>query len=95
MTEIETKRKVALHSLRKPVLSKGVHYKLEINKDRCKGCQLCIFYCPAKHLELSEQLNKRGVNFVKIKKNSKCLGCGFCFFICPESCIEIYESKVK
>lgn len=62
-----------------------------INKDKCKGCQLCIFYCPSKHLELSLELNKRGVRFVKANKGSECAGCGFCFLICPDTCIEIYE----
>lgn len=64
-----------------------------IDKDRCKGCQLCIFYCPTKHLKLSSKLNKRGVKFAQIKSEDSCTGCGFCFLICPESCIEVYENK--
>ena len=73
------------------------HYKLKIAKDKCKGCQLCILYCPTKHLEFSDQLNKRGVKFAKTN-NNKCIGCGFCFLICPDACIEIYEessNKIK
>jgi 2-oxoglutarate ferredoxin oxidoreductase subunit delta len=65
--------------------------KVKIAKDRCKGCKLCIFYCPAEVLEFSSQLNKRGVKFAKVKKKAKCTGCGFCFLVCPETCIEIYE----
>ena len=64
-------------------------YKVNIDKDKCKGCQLCVFYCPVKHLSLSSQLNKRGVRFVEINKDNKCIGCGFCFFICPDICIEV------
>ncbi|MFH1505255.1 MAG: 4Fe-4S binding protein [Candidatus Omnitrophota bacterium] len=63
--------------------------KVEIKKDKCKGCELCIFYCPAKALELSQELNKRGVKFAKLKQEAKCSGCGFCFLICPDACIEI------
>jgi 2-oxoglutarate ferredoxin oxidoreductase subunit delta len=69
----------------------GLLFKAAINKDKCKGCQLCIYFCPAKHLELSSQLNKRGITPAKLKENNKCTGCGFCFLICPDSCIEIYE----
>lgn len=66
-------------------------YQVKINKDKCKSCQYCIFYCPAKHLELSSELNKRGVKFAKVKEGTNCIGCGFCFMMCPDGCIEIYE----
>lgn len=66
-------------------------FKLKIKKDKCKGCKLCIFYCPLKSLEFSSVLNKRGVEFANFKKGAKCSGCGFCFLICPDSCIEIYK----
>lgn len=69
--------------------------EVKINKDSCKGCGLCIFNCPTKHLELSKDLNKKGVTYAKIKPGTKCIGCGFCFFICPETCIKIYEPKEK
>ena len=76
------------------VKDKTTHYEVMIDKDKCNGCELCIFYCPTKHLELSSNLNKNGVTFAKIKKDTKCIGCGFCFYLCPEVCIEIYEKKV-
>ena len=66
-------------------------YKVKIKKDKCKGCKLCVFYCPVKHLKLSSGLNKRGVRFALSDDNSKCIGCGFCFYICPDSCIEINQ----
>lgn len=63
--------------------------KPKIKKDRCKGCGLCIRYCPLKSLEFSSQLNKRGVKFAKFKEGAKCSGCGFCFLMCPDNCIKI------
>ena len=65
--------------------------KVKIEKDRCKGCGLCIFYCPLKSLELSVTLNKRGVKPANFKKGAKCSGCGFCFLICPDNCIQIQK----
>jgi len=66
-------------------------FEVKIKKDKCKGCFLCVFYCPAKHLEKSNDLNKRGVNYAKVKKENKCIGCGFCFLMCPDACIEVIE----
>jgi len=71
--------------------SKLISYEVKINKDACKACGLCIFYCPAKYLVFSSQLNKRGVRFALCNPKAKCAGCGFCFLICPDCCIEIYE----
>ncbi|MCK4917693.1 MAG: 4Fe-4S dicluster domain-containing protein [Candidatus Omnitrophica bacterium] len=66
-------------------------FELRIKKDWCKGCQLCLVSCPQKYLELSSNLNKKGVNFIQGKEKNNCIGCGFCFFMCPEGCIEIYQ----
>ena len=69
--------------------------KIRIEKDKCKGCELCIFYCPLKSLELSSTFNKRGVKSANFKKGAKCSGCGFCFLICPDSCIQIDKEDGK
>ncbi len=66
-------------------------FKVEIDKDQCKGCGLCILYCPFNCLELSSDLNVRGIKYVKKKKNVDCKGCGRCYLICPDSCVEIYK----
>ena len=67
--------------------------KVVINKDKCKECGLCIQVCPQKHLTLSKDLNRRGVNYVVTCKGTSCSGCGFCFLVCPDACIEIYEDE--
>ncbi|UCD15649.1 MAG: 4Fe-4S dicluster domain-containing protein [Candidatus Omnitrophota bacterium] len=64
--------------------------RVEIKKDKCKGCRLCILYCPTKHLKLSPQFNKKGRQFVEPRETTGCVGCGFCFSMCPDACIEIY-----
>lgn len=70
---------------------KNSYFCVDIKKDKCKECGLCIYYCPSKYLVYSSDLNKRGVKFAKIKKENNCIGCGFCYLICPDSCIEVYE----
>ena len=38
--------------------------KIAIDKERCKGCQLCVVTCPKKIIRLSEEFNEKGYHFV-------------------------------
>ena len=64
---------------------------LNINIDRCKGCGLCILYCPNSSIAMSDKINKGGIKPAKFKKGSKCTGCTFCAIICPDCAIEVYR----
>lgn len=66
-------------------------FQVDINKDKCKGCGLCIIYCPFKCLEFSSDLNRRGIKYAKKKKHVDCKGCGRCYLICPDCAIEVYK----
>ena len=35
--------------------------KIEIDRERCKGCKLCMVYCPKGCIKLEDSINKRGV----------------------------------
>lgn len=65
-------------------------YLLKIDKEHCKGCELCVVYCPQKILELSSMVNKLGYRYVEVKDMTKCSGCGSCYLMCPDYLIEIY-----
>jgi 2-oxoglutarate ferredoxin oxidoreductase subunit delta len=65
--------------------------KIEIDVKKCKGCGLCIFYCPNKSIILSDKINKIGVKPVAFKKDAKCNACTFCALICPDCAIEVYK----
>jgi len=65
--------------------------KVKIDQERCKGCELCIIYCPKKTLLLSKKINKRGVKPAELKARSECTGCTFCALICPDCAIEVYR----
>jgi 2-oxoglutarate ferredoxin oxidoreductase subunit delta len=63
--------------------------KVTINREKCKGCLLCVGVCAKGLIEVDAKLNKRGIKPVKLKEGAECLGCTFCALICPGCCIEI------
>jgi 2-oxoglutarate ferredoxin oxidoreductase subunit delta len=64
-------------------------FVIKINKELCKGCELCIEFCPKNALEMSKQLNSKGYQYATYKFPDKCIGCKQCAEICPEAAIEI------
>jgi len=65
--------------------------KIIINQDRCKGCLLCVNFCPKGLIKKSAKLNKQGLNFVEYDLSGECIGCMQCAVICPDCCIEVYK----
>ena len=66
--------------------------KIEINEKRCKGCELCVFHCPQKLIQMKQGLSIRGVHPAFFEDaDGKCTGCAHCALICPDICIEVYR----
>jgi len=63
---------------------------LKINEEFCKGCSLCIKYCPKNSLSFKESFNRKGYHPVKWDPQ-KCNFCGICYIVCPDNAIEIVE----
>lgn len=57
--------------------------------DRCKGCELCVQFCPQGVLETSAEMNAKGYHYPTILtgKENACVNCEFCALICPEFAI--------
>ena len=66
-------------------------YKLEFNRDACKGCELCISNCPKHILALDKAPNIKGYLPAMCTDPSQCIGCASCGKICPDSVITIWE----
>jgi 2-oxoglutarate ferredoxin oxidoreductase subunit delta len=64
--------------------------KIKIDKDRCKGCYLCVVNCPNSLIKVSKDLNVKGVKPVYYS-GTKCTGCGMCAVVCPDCVITIYK----
>ena len=65
--------------------------KIKIDKEKCKGCGLCVIYCPRNLIVTAKEINKRGVKPAQFKKTADCSGCTFCAIICPDNAIEVYK----
>ena len=65
--------------------------KIVIDRDKCKGCLLCVSFCPKGLISKDRSLNKKGLNPVKFSDKPGCLGCALCAIICPDCCIEVYK----
>jgi 2-oxoglutarate ferredoxin oxidoreductase subunit delta len=58
---------------------------LEVKKEWCKGCGICVHFCPVKVLALDE-LGK-----IYIKDIDKCTSCGLCELRCPDFCFTVQK----
>ena len=63
-----------------------------VDKERCKGCDVCVSSCPFGVLELSTMVNSKGYNYSQMV-NEDCIGCANCAVMCPDSCITVYRQK--
>ena len=63
-----------------------------IDKDRCKGCALCVSICPKKVLEISDRVNKKGYFPAYQARPEDCIVCAMCCTMCPDVAITITET---
>ncbi len=64
---------------------------VKIRHERCKGCRFCVEACPCGVLDMSQELNERGVYFAVVVDKEKCTGCTLCGVMCPDVAIEVYK----
>ena len=58
-----------------------------IDKEWCKGCGICINFCPKQVLEF----DKNGK--VEAARPEDCIACRLCEFRCPDLAIQIIEDQ--
>jgi 2-oxoglutarate ferredoxin oxidoreductase subunit delta len=65
--------------------------RIEVNTNRCKGCELCIPACPYKVIGLSEKFSANGYYPATMVNPENCNGCRLCAFVCPDVAITVYK----
>jgi len=67
-------------------------FRITIQEDLCKGCELCVSFCPKNCLAMtSDRINAKGLPFAECIAPPKCVGCRACATVCPEAAIELFE----
>ena len=61
--------------------------ELVINRDWCKGCGICISFCPKSVLELDNQDKAFAV------RPEDCICCNLCELRCPDLAIEVITEQ--
>ena len=61
--------------------------KIFIDKRLCKGCGICVEFCPRKVLEVGSDMDERGFHMPEAKRAEDCSLCGLCELCCPDFAI--------
>jgi len=67
-----------------PKKNKGKN-RVTVYPDWCKGCGICVEFCPGKVLELS--LEGKCI----VAREDDCIRCGFCELHCPDFAIVVSD----
>lgn len=59
--------------------------KLCIQRTWCKGCRICVTFCPKEVLDID------GEDKAYAKNLENCIYCGLCELRCPDLAIEVRE----
>lgn len=68
---------------------------ITVDRDRCKGCELCNHYCPQGILGMSKQINVKGYFYAVVEDPGRCIGCMICAITCPDVAIEVHGNAVQ
>lgn len=64
-----------------------------INEEFCKGCGLCVKFCPTGALVVAQHTNEKGFHPAAFLNSDACTGCAQCALMCPDACIKIVRTK--
>lgn len=65
--------------------------RVVFDEEQCKGCELCVAFCPRNLLVMAERFNSKGYHPATIVNPEECNACTYCARMCPEVAIEVYR----
>lgn len=66
-----------------------------VDKEACKGCEVCVTACPTTVIAMSTELNGKGYQVAYMDQPEACTGCANCAMVCPDSVITVYRVKAS
>jgi 2-oxoglutarate ferredoxin oxidoreductase subunit delta len=64
---------------------------LYVEDKYCKGCGICVEFCPTKILRTSKKMNSRGYFPPESQNMEKCKKCHLCSLLCPDFAIVVSD----
>ena len=59
-------------------------HEVIINRDWCKGCNICVAFCPKNVLVLDEK--EKAI----VQRPELCIGCRLCEHLCPDLAVTVH-----
>ena len=71
----------------------GAVNHIVIDRERCKGCELCTSACRYNLIVLSGHFNSKGYHPAEVAGEGKheCTSCALCARMCPDAAIDVYR----
>lgn len=69
--------------------------QIKVDWEMCKGCGLCVHFCPKHCIAVSKSLNQKGyypAEQVEVDGENVCNACTTCAIVCPDVAIEVYRA---
>lgn len=64
---------------------------IHIDSKLCKGCGICVEFCPMKVFRLKEDLSESGIHLAVAAEEEKCTVCRLCELYCPDFAVAVVE----
>ena len=66
--------------------------EIDINEQRCKGCGLCVEFCPRECMVITgEKISPNGFPLPELANPEACTACCICGWMCPDYAIDVYK----
>ena len=78
----------------KPKKARKVKGRIEIDIQKCKGCELCTVVCKEDAIHLAKEINNKGYRYI-VAINDDCTGCANCALVCPDAVIKVYRTTPR
>jgi len=86
---LRIERKKSSISMKKrtaPLEKKKKIPRVVVNESWCKGCEICVAFCPTAVLEMKDKV-------AVVKNPEACIACMLCELRCPDFAIEVFSDQ--